>query len=208
MREFIIIKYKTLKRTGNAQKDFRKSAFFAYACATPTEYEAQNFINHIKSIHADANHNVSAYIIDCDNIQAIKYDDDGEPSGSAGKPVYRVLEIKGLKNAVVVVSRYFGGIKLGFGGLTRAYREMAVLAIEDAGIAEIEETVYMSLEANYSDAEIVAKITKLYGIILDTVYSDMVSFNVEIKSEFESEFAEKIISITKNRVTVKYDIST
>ncbi|HOA70087.1 MAG TPA: YigZ family protein [Methanosarcina thermophila] len=94
-----------------------------YARPVESEHEAKAFIKKIKELHRDANHNVSAYFIKEKSSFALKYDDDGEPAGSSGKPVFKILESKEIWNAVVVVTRYFGGIKLGFGGLSRAYRK-------------------------------------------------------------------------------------
>ncbi|MEZ5334717.1 MAG: YigZ family protein [Methanolobus sp.] len=208
MRELIIIKYKTLKSKGLAQEDFRNSVFIAYASPVENEDEAKDFILQIKNEHSDANHNVSAYLINSDNVLAMKYDDDGEPAGSSGKPVFKVLEMQGLSNVVVVVARYFGGIKLGFGGLSRAYRETAVRAIENAGVKEVIETTCLFLESSYSDMETVSRVVKEYGSIKDTEYSDIVHFTVEVYSELVTDFVEKITNATKNRVTVKYDTFT
>lgn len=195
--------HRTLKETGHSQQDFKNSTFIAYAVPVKDEFEAKDFINLIKNKHSDANHNVSAYLINSDNVLAMKYDDDGEPAGSSGKPVFKVLEMKELSNVAVVVSRYFGGVKLGFGGLARAYRETASKAIDSAGIIEVHETTSIHIESDYSDIDTIIKLIPEYGTIKETDYSDLVQFTLEVYSEFKDEFIEKVINVTKNRVTIK-----
>ncbi len=193
----------TLKDTGYARKEFRSSLFIAHAAPISNEEDAKELINSIKDKHSDANNNVSAYLIKKDCELAMKYDDDGEPAGSSGKPVFRVLEMKELTNVVVIVTRYFGGVKLGFGGLSRAYRETTIEAIDNAGICEIYEKTLIHLESGYHDADTVMRIIPTYGEIVSTDYSDVVLFEASINSELEDAFIENITNATKNRVTVK-----
>ena len=138
--------YKTIAKVGSSKKVFKNSVFIGYASPVNSEEEAKDFINKIKNHHSDANHNVYAYIVD----NHLKYDDDGEPSGSAGKPIMNILELTNLKNIVVVVSRYFGGIKLGYGGLVRAYSDTAKEAVENAEIIEVFEKEYFKVELPYN----------------------------------------------------------
>src|SRR6056297_3620104 len=112
--------YTTLNTLGTSEEEIRNSVFIGYASPVKDEKEARDFIQMVKSRHADADHNVYAYVIKSDKNLAIKYDDDGEPAGSSGKPISTGLEMKELNNVAVVVTRYFGGIKLGFGGLAKA----------------------------------------------------------------------------------------
>lgn len=112
--------YITVGNSANAEIIIQKSRFIGYAARAETEEEAIGFINSIKEMHRSANHNCSAYMIgEHDSIQ--KANDDGEPSGTAGVPILEVLKKRGLKDTVIVVTRYFGDIKLGGGGLIRAY---------------------------------------------------------------------------------------
>lgn len=194
--------FKTLKRPGQAQIDVKNSIFIAYAIPLEDEEEAKSFISSIKNRHHDANHNVSAYLINRDNILAMKYDDDGEPAGSSGKPVFKILEMKELSNVAVVVTRYFGGIKLGFGGLARAYREAAIEAIENAGIIEVSDKSVVKIKSDYSDMDTVVHLADHYGATLKTDYSEVVSFTVEIDAEIKDTFLEKLINITRNRVII------
>ncbi|TCZ73578.1 YigZ family protein [Paenibacillus albiflavus] len=127
----MIPQYRTLKQQDSAEIVIKKSRFIGHARPVDSEEEAIRFIESIKKEHWSATHNCSAYMIgERDEIQ--KQSDDGEPSGTAGKPILEVIKNKGLKNVVVVVTRYFGGIMLGAGGLIRAYTDGAVIGIEAA----------------------------------------------------------------------------
>lgn len=122
-------RYKTVRRAGEKEIVIKKSRFIGHVRPVETEDEAIAFIEEIKKKHWNATHNCSAYMIgERDEIQ--KQSDDGEPSGTAGKPILEVIKNQGLKNVAIVVTRYFGGIMLGAGGLIRAYTDGAVAAIE------------------------------------------------------------------------------
>lgn len=122
-------RYKTVRRAGDKEIVIKKSRFIGHVMPVESEEEAVSFIEEIKKRHWNATHNCSAYMIgERDEIQ--KQSDDGEPSGTAGKPILEVIRNQGLKNVAIVVTRYFGGIMLGAGGLIRAYTDGAVAAIE------------------------------------------------------------------------------
>ncbi|KRE48764.1 YigZ family protein [Paenibacillus sp. Soil522] len=124
-------RYKTVRLQASAEIVIKKSRFIGYAKPVESEEEAALFIHEIKQLHKQATHNCSAYIVG-ERDQFQKASDDGEPSGTAGKPILEVIKHKGLKNVAVVVTRYFGGIMLGAGGLVRAYTDGAVAGIEAA----------------------------------------------------------------------------
>lgn len=124
-------KYRTVRQEASAEIVIKKSRFIGYAKPVETEEEAIAFIEDIKRMHRQATHNCSAYIVG-ERDQYQKASDDGEPSGTAGKPILEVIKNKGLKNVAVVVTRYFGGIMLGAGGLVRAYTDGAAAGIEAA----------------------------------------------------------------------------
>ena len=127
--------YKTVKGYGESEQIIQRSRFITYVNRVESEEEAIQFIQSIKKKHWDATHNCSAYMIgENDLIQ--KANDDGEPSGTAGVPILEVIKKKGLKDTVVVVTRYFGGIKLGAGGLIRAYGGAASEGINTTGVVE------------------------------------------------------------------------
>lgn len=127
--------YRTVNQAAEAKLEINKSLFLAYVSPVATEEEAMAFIKDIKNRHKEANHNCCAYVIgQTGKIQ--KADDDGEPGGTAGKPILEVINKSAVKDAVIVVTRYFGGIKLGAGGLIRAYTKAAVDGLEAAHIVE------------------------------------------------------------------------
>lgn len=140
--------YYTVKKNGSHEIHIQKSRFIGYVRRVKTEEEAQNFIQEIKKKHHDATHNCSAYIIgDHDQIQ--KANDDGEPSGTAGVPMLEVLKRQSLKYTAVVVTRYFGGIKLGAGGLIRAYSTITSEAIKATGVVKRQLMQGMSVTIEY-----------------------------------------------------------
>ncbi|AIQ34258.1 hypothetical protein R50345_06300 [Paenibacillus sp. FSL R5-0345] len=121
--------YRTVRSSASKEVVIRKSRFIGHVMPVENEEEAMLFIEDIKKKHRDATHNCSAYVIgERDEIQ--RQSDDGEPSGTAGKPILEVIRNQGVKNVAIVVTRYFGGIMLGAGGLIRAYTDGAVLALE------------------------------------------------------------------------------
>ncbi|MFD2114458.1 YigZ family protein [Paenibacillus yanchengensis] len=132
-------RYTTVRREANEEIVIKKSRFIGHAKPVETEAEAIAFIDQIKRQHRMATHNCSAYVVG-ERDEHQKASDDGEPSGTAGKPILEVIKNKRLKNVVVVVTRYFGGIMLGAGGLVRAYTDGAVVGIEAA--EEIEYVLH------------------------------------------------------------------
>lgn len=129
--------YLTLKKEAEAEFTEKRSRFIGYCKPVATEQEAIDFINQIRQKHRDARHNVYAYIVNDNGNLSQRYSDDGEPQGTGGMPVLDVLAKKGITNACIVVTRYFGGILLGAPGLVRAYGKAASKAIEEAGILEV-----------------------------------------------------------------------
>jgi len=131
----LLSSYYTIKEAGTHEIIIQKSRFIGYVARVTSEEEAQAFIQSIKKKHFDATHNCSAYMIG-DHNQIQKANDDGEPSGTAGVPILEVLKKQNLKDTAVVVTRYFGGIKLGAGGLIRAYSSSTSETIKHTGIVE------------------------------------------------------------------------
>jgi uncharacterized YigZ family protein len=140
--------YRTVKQTSEVKLEINKSLFIAYVSPAETEEAAINFIHNIKKRHREATHNCSAYDIG-QHGQCQKADDDGEPSGTAGRPILEVIHKSDVKNTVIVVTRYFGGIKLGAGGLIRAYTKAAVDGLEAALVIEKQLHTKLSVELSY-----------------------------------------------------------
>ena len=194
--------YITLSGRGESLLEERKSTFLGYACPVSNEQEALDFINEIRHKHADARHNVYAYILDKNNI--VRYSDDGEPQGTAGIPVLEVLKKSGVKNVAVVVTRYFGGILLGTGGLVRAYSACAKLALDDAGILELEPFEQLSFEVDYSLYQKVQNEFDKFELIVDEVtFLEKVGLKLAIKAALADRFCERIREFSAGRVEVK-----
>ena len=140
--------YKTIEKLATAEFVEKKSRFIGYIKPATTEEEAVDFINQIKSKHYDARHNVYAYMIKQGNIA--RYCDDGEPQGTAGIPILDVLKKNGLTDTAVVITRYFGGILLGGGGLVRAYSHTASLSVKAASVIQMLPCYDLKIVCDYS----------------------------------------------------------
>lgn len=141
--------YYTVKGYGENEIEIERSRFIAHVGRAETADEALEFIQKIKKIHSSATHNCSAYLIG-ENDQIQKANDDGEPSGTAGVPILEVLKKKKLKDTVVVITRYFGGIKLGAGGLIRAYGRATSEGLQATGIVERKLMTVMKTKIDYT----------------------------------------------------------
>lgn len=170
----------------------KKSKFIGYIKPVFSKEDAEEFIAKIKNKHRDATHNCSAYKVFYNGQEFFKVDDNGEPKGTAGKPMGDVMTYMGAENAVVVATRYFGGIKLGAGGLVRAYAKTAKLAIQEAGVIDyIEKNTYL-IEFPYDKtAEIEQIIYSNNDEILEKGYHDKVTYKISV--------SEKTMELLKNK---------
>ena len=196
--------YRTIYEYGEDEIIINKSRFIGYAMPIKSEEEALDFIEKIKTKHRDATHNVYAYVVgENSNIQ--RFSDDGEPSGTAGIPALEVIKKEDLRNVVVVVTRYFGGIKLGAGGLIRAYTKGAKIALE-AGII-IEQILHhkVKIRIDYTLYGIVENYLITNGFIIDDiVYDDAVNIYAYIKFSDVDDFTKSIIDLTSGDGIVEY----
>lgn len=191
--------YVTLKGEGCGEIEEKKSIFIGNARRVTTEEEAIAFIKEIKSKYYDARHNVSAYLLA--NGLTMRYSDDGEPQGSAGIPVLECIKKTGVSDACVVVTRYFGGILLGVGGLVRAYTKAAGLAIENAGIAKFESFAEILLSCSYSDYQKVNFELDSIGAKIDfTDFTDNVKVGFAIKKDLCDIICKRIVEISAGRI--------
>ncbi len=140
--------YKTLKQAASDEFIVNKSRFIGYASPCETEEEALAFLKSIREKHKDATHNCYAYVIG-QNAGIMRYNDDGEPGGTAGMPMMEVIKARGVVNCCVVVTRYFGGILLGAGGLVRAYSHGCAIALNAAQVVRMEESQKILLDVPY-----------------------------------------------------------
>lgn len=192
-------RYRTIFKRGKDEIIINKSRFIGYAAPITSEEDAINFIEEIKSIHKDATHNVYGYVLG-ENSTIQRYSDDGEPSGTAGIPVLEVIKKEELKDIVVVVTRYFGGIKLGTGGLIRAYTKGAKIGLEAANIVDrilfkkikirIDYTLYGKIENEL--------INKDY-IIQDIIFDDKVNLIVFCEIDTIDYFKKMIDDLSSGK---------
>jgi len=197
-----MIKFITIEKQAEAEEIIERSRFIAHIKRTDTREEADLFIAEIKRQYKDATHNVPAFVIG--EKQDLQWaSDDGEPSGTSGAPMLQMLVKEGLTNVTVVVTRYFGGIKLGTGGLVRAYTGVLRLALEKAGRFEVREVKSIKVKLPYS------LLTKLQKSAEDLKYSiDDIEYSDEllVTLSFEPEDEERIISwftdITQGKLVI------
>ncbi len=196
--------YKTLKISSSDEFEEKRSRFIGYASPVKTEKEALDFIADIKQKHWDAKHNVYAYCIRNGGI--MRYSDDGEPQGTAGMPVLSVIQKEKLTDCVVVVTRYFGGILLGGGGLVRAYSHAAKLGIDSAGIIVMEPWNVYSLVCDYTFySKIETFIRDSDGVIMDSEFTDNVKLKFRIKTETQTDFINKLADLTNGKAEISFE---
>lgn len=136
---------------GKSEIEIKRSRFIGVIKKAESEEQARKILNDIKKEHAQARHNCYAYIVSEDGQERVKYSDDGEPQGTAGLPILKVLTARKLSGVLCVVTRYFGGIKLGAGGLTRAYTETAAAAVNAASVTELIECARFYISFSYEN---------------------------------------------------------
>ncbi|MBG0917710.1 YigZ family protein [Exiguobacterium sp. SRB7LM] len=189
----------TIKQSGTYEVVIQKSKFIAHFKRVETEEEAQAFIQAIKKEHWNANHNCSAYIIGERNEHQ-KANDDGEPSGTAGMPMLEVLRKRHLKDTVVVVTRYFGGIKLGGGGLIRAYGGTVSEGLDAVGIVERLPMQQLTLTVDYTWIGKVENELRQSSYLLDDIlYADLVTFHVSVPVEETEEALAWLTDMTNGQ---------
>ena len=178
-------KLKTIKRECSVEFEEKKSKFIASVKPVFSKEEAEEYINYIKSLHPNATHNCSAYKINNKGLEFFKVDDDGEPSGTAGKPMGDIINYMKVTNLVVIATRYFGGIKLGAGGLVRNYAKTAKLAITEAEIIDFVDKIDLIFEIPYERLGELEKLLKDYEAeIIEKSFLEKIIFKIKINKEF------------------------
>lgn len=191
--------YYTLKKSASDSLIEKRSEFIGYACPVTTEDEAIEFVNSIKAKHADARHNVYAYRLREGNIT--RFSDGGEPHGTAGVPVLDVLRKEELIDAAVVVTRYFGGILLGAGGLVRAYSAAAKLGVDAAGKIFLKPFTVFEMRLNYSVYQKLLKIMADFRVkTVDSDFGEEVYIKGAIPEERFESFSETLRESTNATV--------
>ena len=175
---------------GESEYEEKRSRFLGHLRPVETEEEARLFITEMKKKYHDARHNCWCYRI---RGGAVRYSDDAEPQGTAGLPMLEILQREGIENAVCVVTRYFGGVLLGTGGLLRAYQKAAKGAVEDAGISVVRAWTKMSIICDYSAYEkIRSELEQQNAVISDTEYGEKVTLTVLVSQGQGTLVTEKL----------------
>jgi len=196
------MEYRTIKEDGQVQEEIKKSRFICHAKRVYNEEEARDFISAIKKEHYKATHNCSAFIVG-ERSEIKRTSDDGEPSGTAGVPMLGVLENHNLTNVCVVVTRYFGGIKLGAGGLIRAYAGSVALAVKEIGIIEIKEQAGIQIHMTYAQYQEYGNFLKEHNLIeLETNFTDQVDTMIFIDKEKKNGIKADLIEFFNGKVTL------
>lgn len=196
------MEFRTIKEDGQVQEEIKKSRFICHAKRVYSEEEARDFITAIKKEHYKATHNCSAFIIG-ERSEIKRTSDDGEPSGTAGVPMLEVLENHNLTNVCVVVTRYFGGIKLGAGGLIRAYAGSVALAVKEIGIIEIKEQAGIAIQMSYAQYQEYSNFLKEYNLMeLDTNFTDQVDTMIYVDKEEKETIKASLVEFFNGKVTL------
>ena len=196
------MEYKTIARRCEARFIEKKSEFIGYLCPVQTEEQAVAFIEEIRAMHRKATHNCYAYILRENN--AARHSDDGEPGGTAGVPIYEVLRKEGLTDVCCVVTRYFGGVLLGAGGLVRAYTKGAKDAVDAAQIKCMAEAVKLAVTVDYGLYGRLAQVCADFDArVEDERFADNVRIVIHIRAENSQKLTDKLVDVCNGAVSVE-----
>ncbi|UJD01133.1 YigZ family protein [Streptococcus oralis] len=196
------MEFRTIKEDGQVQEEIKKSRFICHAKRVYSEEEARDFITAIKKEHYKATHNCSAFIIG-ERSEIKRTSDDGEPSGTAGVPMLGVLENHNLTNVCVVVTRYFGGIKLGAGGLIRAYAGSVALAVKEIGIIEIKEQAGIAIQMSYAQYQEYSNFLREHKLTeIDTNFTDQIDTIIYVDKEEKENIKSALVEFFNGKVTL------
>lgn len=194
--------YKTIESRVEARFEEKKSEFIGYLSPVENEEEANAFIEEIRAMHRRARHNCYAYIL---KDGGARHSDDGEPQGTAGVPIYEVLQKEGLSGVCCVVTRYFGGILLGAGGLVRAYTKAASDAVNSAKIKEMALAVRAEITLSYS---LYGKLAKIFEELkvktANERFEDNVTVTVYVREQFANDLRERLVDACSGNVKVDF----
>ena len=196
--------YDTVWREASAEQTIERSRFIAHVRPAGSREEAEAFIARIRKEHKDATHNVPAMVIG-DKMQLQWASDDGEPQGTAGAPVVQLLTSAGITNTVIVVTRYFGGVKLGTGGLVRAYTSSAKLGLEAAGTCSVEQRLCLSVGLDYPHLPRLRKLAGDDFEILDLSYGEKIQAELSCQPENRVRLESLLADLTAGRYDVLHE---
>ena len=197
--------YFTVRHSASDELIINKSRFIGYAAPVQSEEEALSFLQQIRLKHRDASHNCYAYTIG-KNMGIMRYSDDGEPSGTAGLPMMEVIKKEKVCNCCCVVTRYFGGVLLGAGGLLRAYTQSTSVALKAAGIVEMLPSVSLLCEVEYNLWDRVQHLLKSMPVqLMAPEYTTAVAFTLLIREKDVDLVKQELVSITESHITMLED---
>jgi len=192
--------YLTVAERAQAEFEVRGSEFIGHVAPAASVDEAEAFVTEVREAYADATHNVPAYRVPDGDMLREWASDDGEPTGSAGKPALNVLVQRDLRNVVAVVTRYYGGVNLGVGGLARAYARGVSDAVDAAGVVEERPHERIEVTVDYDDSGTVRGILESAGVEFDAAYEARVTFEVRVPVDAAADLRDRLRSATGGRV--------
>ena len=193
-----LVSYKTLMKRAEDEFIVNKSRFIGHGKPVESEEEALQFLREMREAYKDASHN--AYIIGA-NMGVMRYSDDGEPGGTAGMPIIEVMKNRGVTNACVVVTRYFGGVLLGAGGLVRAYTQGAVCAINACGVGVMHPTARYLMDVPYPLLSRVEYFFKSAPVSIESKdFSDVITFTFLVKVEDEPALIDSLTQLSEGKL--------
>jgi uncharacterized YigZ family protein len=201
-----LIKYKTIMKKAEIEQTIDKSRFIGHVKPVGSREEAEEFIAEVRSRHKTATHNVPAFVIG-DQFQLQWASDDGEPQGTSGAPIVQMLVKEGITNVAVVVTRYFGGIKLGTGGLVRAYTGTVKLALEESGVCAVKEQDELKVKLDYTFHNKLLNLASNGRFeVANAVFEDMVTVDLVIDPENTQEIKTMISNLTGGREIILSEV--
>ena len=193
--------YKTLLKDAQDEFIVNKSRFIGHGRPCETEQDALDFLAEMRAKYKDATHNCYAYIIG-PNMGVMRYSDDGEPGGTAGMPIIEVMKARAVTNAAVVVTRYFGGVLLGAGGLVRAYTQGAAAALNACGVGVMHPTARYLMEIGYPLLSRMDYFLKDEPVLVeDKAFTDVVTYTLVVRCADEAGFVQRVANLSDGAVS-------
>lgn len=193
----------SVEAEASAEQNVKGSRFIAQVAPAASKEIAEAYVAKISKQYHDATHNCYTYKIGVDDTSIFRYYDAGEPSGTAGRPIFQAIEAKKLTNVVVVVTRYFGGTKLGTGGLIRAYNSAALAALDKASIMKQYPQLLLGLDFSYPLTNAIHQIlAKFNAQVIESRFDEVVHYLVQFKALDETHFTNELNNITGGKINI------
>jgi uncharacterized YigZ family protein len=193
----------SVEAEASAELNVKSSRFIAHVAPAASREIAEEYVAKISKLYHDATHNCYAYKIGVGDESIFRYYDAGEPSGTAGRPIFQAIEAKKLTNVVVVVTRYFGGTKLGTGGLIRAYHAAALAALDQASIIKQYPQLLLGLDFSYPLTHAIHQIlAKFNAQVIESRFDEVVHYLIQFKALDETNFTHELNNITGGKINI------